>query len=174
MQTTLRKKQAGSLGAATCGTPTQMGFTFHNVDDRPTPFDIVWCKWPNRGQGLRPGPVARPVIVIHSEAREIFDTQTKFGWLVIQYGGDFNERDKHMNLHIGTHEFRDLGLHKETVFRFDLGNRKALPWCEEYFVTQGYVKKQNLVCGRLNREQEARALACFAVRELEYPVPLGK
>jgi len=97
---------------------------------------------------------------------------TQFAAITAQYGGDFEDHHLPQNLLIGEGEFRALGLHKPTLFRMDLGNRKRLPWCEEYFVPQGYVRDQNILCGTLNAEQQARMIGCFKARGLQFPPPL--
>jgi hypothetical protein len=150
-----------------------MGYTFHDPKTIPKPFDIAWCKFPYRGQGMRPGPVARPVLVLASTTVQcqIEGKTQDVGILVVQYGGDFTLKDVPNNLHVAADEFRGLGLHKPTVFRMDLGNRARLVWCEEYFVPQGYLKQQKIVAGHLNADQEARAIACLKARGLAYPLP---
>jgi len=149
-----------------------MGYTFHNPDELPKPFDIVWCKFPLRGE-VEPGPVARPVLVLASTKLQYEHDGVfrEIGALIAQYGGDFKLNHIPDNLHIAAGEFKSLGLHKATVFRLDLGNRARLIWCEEYFVPQGYVKGQGMTAGRLNDEQQGRVLACLKARGLQYPLP---
>lgn len=147
-----------------------MGFRFYDTKSRPKPFDIVWSKWPHRDAKLAPGPAARPVLVIDSVIMEDVDGQ-QFAAVTAQYGGNFEDRHVPQNLLIGKAEFQALGLHKPTLFRLDAGNRMRLPWCEEYFVPQGYVQSQKIICGALNSEQKTRMLECFKARRLQFPPP---
>lgn len=50
---------------------------------------------------------------------------------------------------------RSLGLHKAMVFKLDFGNRKRLPWAEDYFVSQTYAQSENIVAGKLNASHRA-------------------
>ncbi|HUI13877.1 MAG TPA: hypothetical protein VL048_10470 [Xanthobacteraceae bacterium] len=79
--------------------------------------------------------------------------------------------DSTKHLLISNGEFRALGLHKPTIFQLDLGNRRPMPWAEEYFVTQGYVRNQRLICGSLNEDQQKRFQECFTKQGLDFPLP---
>jgi hypothetical protein len=68
-------------------------------------------------------------------------------------------------------DFRPAGLHKPTAFRLDLSNRKRLPWCEEYFITQGYVRSQNIITGSLTEKQITQAKERLAALKLTFPLP---
>jgi|SRR5712691_1078242 len=150
-----------------------MGFSFYPLDTRPNVFDVVWSKWPRREDKLAPGPWVRPVLVLAVTAMVDERTGQKFAAVTAQYGGDFEAHHVSQNLLITAAECRDLGLHKPTVFRLDLGNRKRLPWCEEYFITQGYVRSQKLISGSLNRQQQELVLSCLKGRGLEFPLPVS-
>src|SRR6266568_3965488 len=80
-------------------------------------------------------------MVLHLSGRQVSQRQRSRDRDAFRsaYGGDFEPHHVRQNLLITSKDFRSLGLHKPTLFRLDLGNRKRLPWCEEYFVTQGYV-----------------------------------
>jgi hypothetical protein len=147
-----------------------MGFQFYALDTLPNVFDVVWCKWPQREDKMRPGKVARPVLVIDVEHREHEDGFT-FGSLIVQYGGDYEPHHIEGNLLLTMKEARAINLHKSMVFRLDLGNRKRLPWCKDYFVNQGYVVNQPVIAGSLSQSQCEHVKSCFRKRNLEFPVP---
>ena len=75
------------------------------------------------------------------------------------------------NLLIREGEFRALGLHKPTVFKLDLRNRKRLPWAEEYFVSQGYLRDQRIIAGKLSEHQQKIVFGCLTARGLAFPLP---
>jgi hypothetical protein len=111
----------------------------------------------------------RPVLVRESKVLEDPWTGIQFGAVVISYAsGEFNKStDGHRDLIIDDRaEVRALGLHKATRFSLNPNDKKQLPWCEEYFVPQGYVRAQNVVAGLLTAEQIARLRACLTVRGL--------
>jgi hypothetical protein len=149
-----------------------MGLAFYSLISKPKVFDVVWCLWPERGSGMQPGPT-RPVLVIDVEIRE--DTTqpgVQFASITAQYGGTYEAHDLPNNLLIGANEFAELGLHKPTLFRMDLGNRRRLPFAPKYFLPQSYVKASNLIAGSLTETQITRAKECFAARGLTFPIPL--
>jgi hypothetical protein len=101
-------------------------------------------------------------------------TQTEYAAITAAYGTGFENlarTELTNNLLIRGHECQKIGLHKETVFKLDLENRKRLPWAEEYFVPQGYIKSQGIVAGSLDAQQRKFVLACFEARELTFPLP---
>jgi hypothetical protein len=146
-----------------------MGYTFHDPDTLPDPFDVVWCKLPHRGSKMRPSDVARPVLVL--DAKRMLYEEQEIGVVVVQYGGSFEAHHIPKNLLITEKDREALGLHKSTLFRMDVGNRARLMWCEEYFVPQSYVVGQGIKAGSLNEEQKRLALACLKARGLSFPVP---
>lgn len=81
--------------------------------------------------------------------------------------------DTRDHLVIPAEEAAALGLHKGTVFKLDVGNRKRLPWAEEYFVPQAYVRSSNLIAGALNAAQQARMISCFERLGLRFPLPVA-
>ena len=150
-----------------------MGYNFYEPKSCPRPFDIVWSKWPRREDKLDPGPWVRAVLVL--DCRLMVDTRTgtEFTAVTAAYGtGKENVRDTDIgHLLIGDSEFRAAGLHKPTIFKLDVSNRMRLPWCEEYFVTQGYVRSQNVIAGALTEKQIMQVRECLAAMGLEYPLP---
>jgi hypothetical protein len=152
-----------------------MGFTYHSLDTRPKVYDIVWCKWPRKEDKGKPGPWVRCVLVVDVTLMVDHRNGTQYAGVTAQYGTGrerVHDDDLADNLVIEAHEARSLGLHKPTVFKFDLGNRKRLPWCEEYFVPQGYVRSQGIIVGSLNTAQRVRFHSCFEARRLTFPCPV--
>lgn len=145
---------------------------FYDPKTAPDVFDVVWCKWPMHR--LEPGEWVRPVLVL--DARLMIDGRDETEWaaLTVAYGTGAEhvpEAKRANHLFIPHSDCRTLGLHKATVFKLDAGNRKRLPWAEEYFVPQEYVQSQNILAGRLNADQQALVLAGFKARGLEFPLP---
>lgn len=147
---------------------------FYDPKTAPAVFDVVWCKWPRREDKLGPGPWVRCVLVL--DVRNFVDTRTnkEFAAITAAYGTGAehctpDEWKKH--LWIPSMEVEALGLHKPTVFKLDLGNRKRLPWASEYFVSQGYVKGQQIIAGSLTDGQKAKAIKYFEDNNLEFPLP---
>lgn len=95
-----------------------MGYTFHDPDTLPNPFDVVWCKFPHRGDKLRPSKVARPVLVL--DARRMLHEEKEIGVVVVQYGGSFEAHHVPQNLLITEKDREALGLHKPTFFEWTL------------------------------------------------------
>lgn len=151
-----------------------MGLQLYHPDTAPEVFDIVWCKWPQREDKLAPGSWVRCVLVL-DERRYIDDrTSEEFSLLTLAYGtGKENVQPKDLadNLVIEAHEFRALGLHKPTVFKFDFRNRKRLAWCAKYFVPQSYYASASIIAGRLNMDQQGRFHQCFKSRDMTFPLP---
>ena len=140
----------------------------------PSVFEVVWCKWPRREDKLGPGPWVRCVLVL--DVRPMIDQRTnkQFAAITAAYGTgaeNVSVDDLKQHLYIMGGEFAALGLHKPTVFKLDLQNRKRLAWSEEYFVPQAYLKQQNIVAGSLNEHQRAHVLAYFEKHGLEFPLP---
>jgi hypothetical protein len=147
---------------------------FHDPKTAPAVFDVVWCKWPIREARGVPGEVVRPVLVL--DVRLLVDPRGGAEWaaITVAYGTGaenvyFFARTNH--LVISEIECGSLGLHKATVFKMDLQNRQRLPWAEEYFVTQGYVRAQKLIAGSLNPLQQMAVRNCLAARGLQFPLP---
>jgi hypothetical protein len=147
-----------------------MGWTFHDIETLPAPYEIVWCKWPYREDKGQPGKDVRPVLVRASELREYADG-TQFGALVVSYGtSKFTEADSEADLIIRQWEIGALGLHKPTRFSMAPQHRKLLPWCEEYFVPPAYVVNHaGLVLGKLSEAQIGRMKACWKKRGINGP-----
>jgi len=120
-----------------------------------------------------PGQIVRGVLVL--DVRLMVDVDgTEWAAVTVAYGTgaeNVSEAQRANHLMIGDGEFRGLGLHKPTLFKLDPQNRQRLPWAEEYFVTQGYVRSQNLVAGSLNAVQQATVLSGFKARGLAFPLP---
>lgn len=151
-----------------------MGWAFYDSKTAPAVFDIVWCKWPYSGAKLQPSDEVRPVLVLDVRDHIYDPTQEIYADVTVAYGtGAENivSPNWRSDLTIGKHEFRAAGLHKPTVFRLDLKNRKRLPWCERYFVPQEYVRNQNIICGQLSEAQRSTALSCFVAQGLTFPLP---
>jgi hypothetical protein len=151
-----------------------MGLTLYDPSSAPEVYDIVWCKWPQREDKLAPGSWVRCVLVI--DVRPMVDDRTgqEFALLTVQYGSgkeNFDVAGLVNSLVIERHEFRDLGLHKPTVFQMDLRNRKRLPWCVDYFVPKEYIVSQAIIAGRLNKDQQRRFHDCLEARGLKFPLP---
>jgi hypothetical protein len=151
-----------------------MGWTFYNPTTAPAVFDIVWCKWPYSGAKLQPSDEARPVLVLDVRDQIYQPTGQIYADITIAYGTGAENIAKpnwRSDLVIGPNEFRAAGLHKPTIFRLDLRNRKRLPWCEKYFVPNDYVREQNIICGSLSEAQRSAALSCFVAQNLTFPLP---
>jgi hypothetical protein len=149
-----------------------MGWKFYEPGSSPKPFDIVWCKWPRREDKLGPGPWTRCVLVL--DTRVMIDSRNNvaFAAVTAAYGTEkekVSEAERANSLVID--DFRAVVLHKPTVFKIDLRNRKRLPWCEEYFLPQGYVRSQNIITGSLTESQKMRVLDCFKALGLTFPIP---
>lgn len=144
-----------------------MGWTYYDVGTLPEPNDIVWCKWPQREDKGRPGRIVRPTLV-----REVFvrtDSQTgeAFGSLIISYATGNLSGDHERDLVVASMErARELGLHKPTRFSLDPSDRKHLLWCEEYFVSPDYVRRQGLVLGSLGEQEIGLLRQCLIKRGL--------
>lgn len=101
-------------------------------------------------------------------------TNTEYAAVTACYGTDFLKVDLaevRKNLYITGAEFEALGLHKPTVFKVDLANRKRLAWASKHFVPQGYVREQNIIAGSLNEGQKTRAINCIHRMGLDFPLP---
>jgi hypothetical protein len=61
-----------------------MGWTFYDLTSLPEPYDIVWCKWPQREDKLKPGKIARPVLVRETRIMQQEDG-SQYGAIVISY-----------------------------------------------------------------------------------------
>ena len=151
-----------------------MGLTLYDPETAPEVYDIVWCKWPRREDKLAPGSWVRCVLVV--DVRRMVDERNgqEYALVTAQYGTGKENVDIPglvNNVVIERHEFRDLGLHKPTVFQMDLRNRKRLPWCVEYFVPKEYILSEAIIAGRLNADQQARFHNCFTARNLRFPLP---
>jgi hypothetical protein len=139
----------------------------------PSVFDVVWCKLPRREDKLGPGPWVRPVLVIDVRLMVDID-ETEWAAITVAYGTGADNvpmHDRKGHLVIGEHEYHALGLHKPTVFKIDLQNRKRLPWAEEYFVPQSYVRNRKIIAGSLNEAQQEAFYACFKERGFKFPLP---
>jgi hypothetical protein len=100
--------------------------------------------------------------------------ETEWAAITVAYGtGAENVKPEDMahNLIIGKAEYAELGLHKPTVFKLDLCNRKRLPWAEEYFVPKPYVVGRGLIAGHLPEYQKVITKAHFKARNLQFPLP---
>lgn len=153
-----------------------MGWTFYEPKTAPEVFNVVWCKWPNRGAKLEPGDKVRPTLVLDVRQHIYVPTGEIYADVTIAYGtGAENipekERDLNGDLLIGSQSFLALGLNKETIFQLDLGNRKRLPWGTKYFVPNEYLRKQHIIAGKLSDEQGQAVLGCLAHRGLTFPLP---
>jgi hypothetical protein len=149
------------------------GVNFYDPGTAPIPFDVVWCKYPTREDPGRPGPWARPVLVLDNRLMEDTDG-TEWAAITAAYGTDarnIKNLDATRHVLIPENEFRAVGLHKPTIFNVDLSNRRRMPWAEEYFVSQDYVVNRGILCGTLNADQEAKCHACFKALGLQFPLP---
>ncbi len=146
-----------------------MSFTFYSVESLPEPGAILWCKWPHRESRSHPAEYVRPVLVRACKINALPDGKT-FGSLTVSYGtgtiGDPAEGAE-LDLIIGENEFRQLGLHKPTRFSLNPADKKHLPWCEEYFVGQAYLKANRVVIGNLTEVQSERIRQCLKRRGIE-------
>lgn len=145
---------------------------FYDLKTAPKVFDIVWCKWPGRGDKLGPGPWIRCVLVLDVRLMLHEPTNTEYAAITATYGtGAEHVDDVSGHLLVPTARAELLGLHKATVFKLDVGNRLRLPWAEEYFVPQGYVQSQGIIAGSLSKDQQATVLDCLKKRGLAFPLP---
>lgn len=141
-----------------------MGYSFYDIASLPRQYDIVWCLYPRWQDKLRPGPVARPTLVLDVRV----NVEEKRAGLIVAYGtGEFDENQGNVDLIIDNwHEVRALGLHKPTRFALSLESRMMLPWCAEYFVPPYHVREAGVIAGSLHGGQIDRLLECLAARGL--------
>lgn len=101
----------------------------------PVAFDIIWCHFPYRQQGLEPGPVARPCLVRRVYRRDtlIKGVRHAVGYVVVIYGTkQIDKFNPPRGLHVDdAEEKRACGLSVDTVF--DLSDHLTLPWSPRYF-----------------------------------------
>lgn len=125
------------------------------IRDLPIPGDLVWCKFP-KPRLRNENRVARAVLVRRSEIRRHQDGYD-FGVVTVTYGTDAaGHGDRSCDFFLDWPEWKDVGLHKATVFILSMNDTKTLLWRDDFFVTQGYVVNQSLLIGRLSDEQMAR------------------
>lgn len=165
-----------ALGGSYATPPSGEGVErlhFHDPKTAPAVFDVVWCKWPMRERPGMPGDIVRCVLVL--DVRLMVDTDdAEWAAVTVTYGtgaDNVPEWRRTNHLLIGNGEYRALGLHKPTIFKLDLGNRKRLPWAEEYFVPQVYVRSQGIVAGSLNAAQQVEAIRCIRAHGGQFPLP---
>jgi hypothetical protein len=145
---------------------------FYDPKTAPSVFNVVWCKFPRREDPGNPGPWVRAVLVVDVRLMEDADG-TEWAAITAAYGtgaDNISDLSQPRNLLIPRNEFRALGLHKPTVFQLDEGNQRRMPWAEEYFITQGYVKNQNLIAGSLNVSQQTKFHDCFKKLGRRFPL----
>jgi hypothetical protein len=147
---------------------------YYDPKTAPAVFDLVWCKFPKRENPGQPGEWVRPVLVL--DVRLMIDARDETEWaaVTVAYGTDaarVPQGDRTNHLLIRETEYAALGLHKPTVFKLDVQNRRRLPWAEEYFVPQGYVRDQGIISGHLTDHQEKLVRGCFTARGLTFPLP---
>jgi hypothetical protein len=144
-----------------------MGWRYHDIGTLPEPYDIVWCKWPQREDKLVPGPVVRPALVREAELREFVDG-TQFGAVLVSYASStgIDDISRQRDLVIEASECRAAGLHKPTRFSLNPRDRRLLPWAEEYFLPQEYVRNAGIIAGSLNVAQRGRLIAALKHRGL--------
>lgn len=140
-----------------------------SVDTLPNQFDVVWCLFPRDGEGLQPGPVARPTLVLDVRVNE----QRTAAGLIVAYGTGTEEEnspflDNGPDLIIETKAAAHaLGLHKPTRFSMSPLRRKQLLWSSNYFVSEPYRANAGIVAGSLNEEQIKYLKTCFKTRGLD-------
>jgi hypothetical protein len=150
------------------------GVKHYDSKTAPAVFDVVWCKYPKRESPGMPGEWVRPVLVLDVRLMTDARDETEWAAVTVAYGTDaakVPQAARTNHLLIRDTEYRALGLHKSTVFKLDVQNRKRLPWAEEFFVSQGYVRGQGIISGHLTAHQEAVARGCFIARGLTFPLP---
>jgi hypothetical protein len=139
-----------------------MGYSFYPLETLPKQYDVVWCLYPE--SGLMPGPIARPSLVLDVRVNQ----QQKIGGVICTYGtGQFKTTDFETDLITLGSEYEALGLHKMTRFALGLNSRMNLPWCSEFFVSQTYLKAQNIIAGSLTDIQIKRMLTRLSARGLK-------
>jgi hypothetical protein len=146
---------------------------FYDPKTAPNVFDVVWCKWPKRENPGVPGEWVRPTLVLDVRLM-VTDDEIEWAAVTVAYGTDATkvpEAARINHLLITEAEYRALGLHKPTVFKLDPANRKRLPWAEEYFISQGYVRDQKIIVGSLTAHQQVVTRECFTARGLAFPLP---
>lgn len=145
-----------------------MGWAFYDISTLPNPGDIVWCKWPLREKPGQPGDSARPVLVRATYIQREQRTQTTYGSIIVSYGtGKTEKLDTEKDLIIGSMKrAREMGLHKPTGFSLDPRNKKHLIWCEEYFISQEYVRSQRILIGSLGKSELDTMEQCLKSRGL--------
>lgn len=139
------------------------------LDTLPNQFDVVWCLWPLDGTKLKPGPVARPTLVLDVVRNE----ELGAGGVIVAYGTGTSTQDTPYldggpDLIIDTKAaWHALGLHKPTQFSMSPLRRKRLAWATEYFVPAPYRANAPIVSGSLTDDQIARVKECFVDRGLD-------
>ncbi len=101
-------------------------------------------------------------------------TKKEYAAITAAYGTgseNVDARDLAEHLFIPLHRAEQFGLNKGTVFKLDLGNRKQLPWAEEYFVPQGYVQAKGIIAGALEDMQKEKVLGYFKKHGYQFPLP---
>jgi hypothetical protein len=140
----------------------------------PSIFSAAWCAYPLRERPGEPGPWVRPVLILDS--RLMVDANgIEWAATVAAYGTDAEKvpvADRINNLLIGEAEYRALGLHKPTVFKLDLRNRKRVPWNDEYYMPQPYVQNRTIIAGVLTTAQQQTVIRGITARGLTFPLPL--
>jgi hypothetical protein len=140
------------------------------VESLPNQFDVVWCFYPRKGDKGRPGPVARPTLVLDA----LVNASGDMGSLIVAYGTDNSIQnspylDDGPDLIIETMAAAHaLGLHKPTRFSMSPARRRQIVWSDEYFAPQPYRKNAAIVAGILTAEQIERVKECFRLRRLEH------
>jgi hypothetical protein len=81
-------------------------------------------------------------------------------------GEGIDDISRQRDLIIERHECRQAGLHKPTRFSLNPRDRRLLPWAEEYFLPQEYVRNSGIIVGRLNAAQRERLRAALKHRGL--------
>jgi hypothetical protein len=139
-----------------------MGLNFYPINTLPQQYDVVWCLYPE--SGLAPGPIARPSLVLDVRV----NAAQNIGAIICTYGtGEFDSRHIGKDLIILPHEYRGLGLHKQTRFALSLNSRMQLAWCSEYFMAPEYARSRNVIAGALSDLQIERMLDCLKARNLK-------
>jgi hypothetical protein len=145
-----------------------MGWRYHDITTLPEPYDIVWCLWPQLENRLMPGPTVRPVLVREVELREFVDGE-QFGMVLASYasGEGIDDISRQRDLIIELNECRGAGLHKPTRFSLNPRDRRWMPWAEDYFLPQEYVRNSGIIAGSLNAAQRKRLEAALKHRGLK-------
>lgn len=115
--------------------PGKRGWAFYGVVTLPSSLDIVWCRFPEDAEVVKPEPKPRPALV----RTVLLGKGHQRAWIEVSYGtSKLKEDSRLLDLIIrNATEMAAMGLPQ--AIRFDLDSTVVLPWAKEFFVARpGY------------------------------------